>query len=122
MLEEANAAVQAVAPKEAFAWVGRQDTVFIDLRDSAELAKDGSIPGAVHMPRGSLELRIDPASPSHNPVFSSGKRLVFYCASGNRSALAGATALAMGLENVVHLQGGFRAWKEAGGPIRPPAK
>ena len=53
----------------------------------------------------------------HNPVFSSDKRLVFYCAGGGRSALATSTAQMMGVEKVLHIGGGFKAWKEAGGPV-----
>ncbi|MFB3826123.1 MAG: rhodanese-like domain-containing protein [Bryobacteraceae bacterium] len=116
MLEEANAAVDAVPPRQAMTWLEDETTVFIDLRDSAEIAADGAIPGAVHVDRGMLEFRIDPKSPFHNPVFTSGKRLVFYCAGGGRSALAAATAIEMGLADVVHVQGGLKAWKEAGGP------
>ncbi len=118
ILEEANAAVDAVPPRQAMTWVGHEDVAFIDLRDSAEVASEGAIPGAVHVDRGMLEFRIDPASPFHNPVFASGKRLVFYCAGGGRSALAAATAQAMGLTDVVHVQGGLKAWKEAGGPVK----
>jgi rhodanese-related sulfurtransferase len=106
MLEEANAEVDAVPPRQAMRWVGNPEVVFIDLRDSAELAQEGRIPGSVHANRGMLEFLIDPASPFHNPVFASGKSLVFYCAGGGRSALASRTAQEMGLE-VTHLQGGF---------------
>jgi len=116
MLNEANAEVDAVPPRAVMALVGNPDVLFIDLRDSAELAQEGKIPGAVHANRGMLEFFIDPASPFHNPVFASGKRLLFYCAGGGRSALAARTAQEMGLE-VTHLQGGLKAWKEAGGPL-----
>ena len=89
----------------------------MDLRDSAELQQEGKIPGAVHVNRGMLEFAIDPTTKYHNPVFSSGKKIVFYCAGGGRSALAAATAEDMGLDNVAHLAGGFKAWKEAGAPV-----
>jgi rhodanese-related sulfurtransferase len=56
---------------------------------------------------------LDPTLPHHNPVFSSGKSFIFYCASGGRSALAADTAQHMGLGNVSHLGGGFKSWKEA---------
>lgn len=116
MLQEANAEVDAVPPRQAMRWMGNPEVVFVDLRDSAELCQEGRIPGSVHANRGMLEFMIDPTSPFHNPVFASGKSLVFYCAGGGRSALAARTALEMGLE-VSHLQGGLKAWKEAGGPV-----
>jgi rhodanese-related sulfurtransferase len=55
--------------------------------------------------------------PYHHPAFSSGKRVIFYCASGGRSALAADTAQQMGLERVSHLGGGFKGWCEAGGRV-----
>jgi rhodanese-related sulfurtransferase len=64
-----------------------------------------------------LEFALDPTMPYHNPVFSSGKKVVFYCASGGRSALSADTAQSMGLESVSHIGGGFKAWKEANGPV-----
>jgi rhodanese-related sulfurtransferase len=119
LVAEANLAVKAVAAADAIHQLKDPDTVFVDLRDSSELQTHGKIPGAVHANRGMLEFLIDPASPSHNPVFASGKKLLFYCASGGRSALGASTAQMMGLGNVAHLAGGFKAWKEAGGPVEP---
>jgi rhodanese-related sulfurtransferase len=119
LVAQANSKVRTIPVQEAVNSVEDSDTVFVDLRDSAELARDGKIPGAVHVNRGMLEFVLDPSLPYHNPVFSSGKRFLFYCASGGRSALAAATAQDMGLHNVAHVGGGFKAWKEAGGPIEP---
>ncbi len=116
LVAEANAKVKTVSAAEAMQLLKDPETTFIDLRDTAELQANGKIPGAVHANRGMLEFMIDPASSHHNPVFSSGKKLLFYCAGGGRSALAAATAHLMGLQNVAHLGGGFKAWKEAGGP------
>ena len=119
LVAEANAKVDSLAPREAIEIFNQKapDTVFIDLRDTAELQRDGQIPGAIHADRGMLEFYVDPASPYHRPVFSSGKKLIFYCAGGGRSALATATAQMMGLEEISHIVGGFKAWKEAGGPV-----
>jgi rhodanese-related sulfurtransferase len=94
--------------------------VFVDLRDVRELAREGKIPGAFHAPRGMLEFWVDPESPYHKDVFSSGKRLVFYCQSGWRSALATQTVQRMGLDNVCHIGGGFSAWKSANAPVEAP--
>lgn len=123
LLAEANARIQAITPQDALALHGDPDVVFVDIRDVRELEREGMIPGAFHAPRGMLEFWVDPDSPYHKPVFASGKRFVFYCASAWRSALATDTVQRMGLEPVCHLQGGFKAWKEAGLPVgQPPEK
>src|SRR5690242_12599372 len=116
LVVEANQRVKTIPAAEAKSLVNSGDTVFVDLRDSSELQRDGKIPGAVHVNRGMLEFALDPTLPYHNPVFSSGKQVIFYCASGGRSALAADTAQKMGLAQVSHLGGGFKAWCEAGGP------
>lgn len=117
MVAEANAKVKTVAIVEALPLLHDPNVVFVDLRDSAELHRDGRIPGAVHVNRGILEFVIDPSTPFHNPIFANGKRLVFYCAGGGRSALAAVTAQTMGLQKVAHLGGGFKAWRASGAPV-----
>jgi rhodanese-related sulfurtransferase len=116
LVAQASSRVKTVSAQEAMGMLSDPDTVFVDLRDSSELQRDGRIPGAVHVNRGMLEFVLDPTLPYHNPVFSSGKKVLFYCASGGRSALAADTAQGMGLERVSHLGGGFKGWKEANGP------
>jgi rhodanese-related sulfurtransferase len=93
------------------------DVVFVDLRDIREVDRDGRVPGAFHCPRGMLEFWIDPESKYHKAVFAQEKRFVFFCAGGQRSALATATAQRMGLAPVAHIAGGFGAWKASGGPV-----
>lgn len=117
LVAQANARVKTIAVEEAMALLHDPGCVFVDLRDSSELGTDGKIPGAVPVSRGMLEFALDPTLPYHNPVFSSGKKVVFYCASGGRSALAADTAQTMGRASVSHLGGGFKGWKEANGPI-----
>ncbi|HEV2558868.1 MAG TPA: rhodanese-like domain-containing protein [Microvirga sp.] len=117
LLDEANARVETLNAADAMALQGRDDVVFVDIRDPRELEREGRIPGAVHCPRGMLEFWIDPESPYHKPVFAEDKRFVFFCAAGWRSALAAATAQDMGLKPVAHMDGGFGAWREAGGPV-----
>ena len=117
LLDGANARVVAVPPQEAIELLLRDDHIFIDLRDPRELEREGAIPGAFHCPRGMLEFWIDPASPYHKDIFARDATFVFFCAGGWRSALAGVTALDMGLKPVVHLEGGFTAWVKAGGPV-----
>ncbi len=120
LLEEANAKVETVPAEAAVRLHGREDVVFVDLRDPRELEREGRVPGAFHCPRGMLEFWIDPESPYHKPVFAEDKRFVFFCAGGWRSALAAATAQEMGLTPVAHVEGGFGAWKKAGGPVEAP--
>ena len=117
MVAAANAEIVTVPVEEAKALVGAEDVVFVDLRDPRELDREGRIPGAFHCPRGMLEFWVDPESPYHKPVFASGKRFVFFCMSGWRSALSTKTVQDMGLPNVSHLGGGFTAWRKAGGAI-----
>jgi rhodanese-related sulfurtransferase len=116
LIEQANSRVKTVSVEEALGVLHDPGAAFVDLRDSAELLRDGMIPGAVHVNRGMLEFALDPMTPYHNAVFSSGKRIIFYCASGGRSALAADTAQSMGVSNVAHLGGGFKRWIESNGP------
>lgn len=122
LLDAANARITSWSAEEAKAMLDDPDTVFVDIRDVRELGRVGTIPDAVHAPRGMLEFWVDPDSPYHKPVFASGKRFVFFCASGWRSALATAALQDMGLEPVGHISGGFTAWTEAGGPVAEHGK
>lgn len=121
LLEEANAEIETLDVADAIALHGKGDVLFVDLRDPRELEKDGRIPGAFHCPRGMLEFWIDPESPYHRKAFAEPKRFLFFCAGGWRSALAAKTAQDMGLEKVAHIEGGFTAWRKAGGPVEPVA-
>ncbi len=120
MLAEANASIKTLNLTEAQAMLGRDDVMFVDLRDPRELTREGRIPGAFHCPRGMLEFWIDPASPYAKPQFQEDKTFVFFCAGGLRSALATHLAQRMGLAPVAHVEGGFSAWKKSGAPIEPP--
>ena len=120
LLAEANVEIQTYTPREAMRLTGQPDVLFVDLRDPRELAREGHMPGAFLCTRGMMEFWIDPDSPYHKPVFAEPKHFVFFCAGGWRSALAAKAAQDMGLENVAHIEGGFGAWKQAGGPVEPP--
>ena len=109
--------IETLTAEDAIALHGRDDTVFVDLRDIRELEREGRMPGATHCPRGMLEFWIDPASPYAKPIFQQDKKFIFHCAGGMRSALAAKTAQDMGLRPVAHIGGGFAAWRDAGGPI-----
>lgn len=117
LVAEANSKIETIPTEAAKALVGRDDVVLVDLRDPRELERDGKIPGAFHCPRGMLEFWIDPESPYHKPVFAEDKTFVFFCGGGWRSALAAAAAQEMGLKPVAHIEGGFGAWKKAGGSV-----
>jgi rhodanese-related sulfurtransferase len=91
----------------------------VDIRDAPELEASGHIPGSVHVPRGMLEFRADPSSPYHQDGLDPDRRIILHCASGGRSALAAATLKDMGYTDVAHLDGGFKAWSEAGRPVDP---
>jgi rhodanese-related sulfurtransferase len=117
LVQAAERAIESIKAEEALKLHGRQDVVFVDIRDIRELKREGRIPGAFHCPRGLLEFWIDPASPYHKPVFAEDKRFVFFCAGGLRSALAAETATRMGLKPVAHIAEGFKGWKQAGGPV-----
>jgi rhodanese-related sulfurtransferase len=122
LIENAEKEIETLDQAAAAALLNDPGVVFVDLRDPRELTREGKIPGAFHAPRGMLEFWVDPESPYHKDVFSSGKRLVFYCQSGWRSALATQTVQRMGLENVCHIGGGFSGWKGAGSPVEQVAK
>ncbi len=118
LCEEAEAEIETLSVDDARALQGNSDVTFVDIRDVRELWREGAIPGAVHAPRGMLEFWVDPDSPYHRDLFASGKKFVFFCAGGLRSALAAQAVQKMGLEPVAHFSGGFAAWKEAGGPVQ----
>lgn len=120
MVADANKEVEEISINDAKPLVGREDVLFIDIRDIRELAKTGRVSGARHVPRGMLEMWIDPDTPYHREFFAEDKKFVFYCAGAWRSALAAKTAQDMGLTPVAHLEGGIKAWIQAGGPIDPP--
>ena len=115
LLDEANAEIRTLTPHEAIAAAADSSVTFVDLRDPRELAREGKIPGAFHCPRGMLEFWIDPESPYAKPVFQEDRTFIFYCASGWRSALSTKIAQDMGLSPVAHIEGGFDAWRAAGG-------
>jgi rhodanese-related sulfurtransferase len=119
MCADANSRIETLKVDEAIKLHGRDDVVLVDIRDPRELERDGAVPGAFHCTRGMLEFWIDPESPYFKPVFAEDKKFVFFCAGGLRSALAADTARSMGLAPVAHIEGGYGAWKKAGGPTLP---
>lgn len=122
MVENARARIEEIETSDLIARLDDPDTVIVDIRDVRERQRVGFIPGSVHAPRGMLEFWIDPESPYHKDVFAqAGKKYVFHCASGWRSALSVATLQDMGFE-AAHLKEGFGTWEKHGGPVEFPPK
>jgi glyoxylase-like metal-dependent hydrolase (beta-lactamase superfamily II)/rhodanese-related sulfurtransferase len=107
----------ALSAAQAMALVGRPDVAFIDLRETGERQKHGSIPGALHAPYGDLQDNISAGGILRELARSSDKRIIFYCAFGERSAMAVQAAHDAGLLAALHLEGGLDAWKRAQGPL-----
>jgi glyoxylase-like metal-dependent hydrolase (beta-lactamase superfamily II) len=105
----------AVTAREALRMAGRPDVVFIDLREPAERERHGQIAGALHVPYPSLEESIGRSGVLRELALTTGKRLRFYCAYGERSAMAVQAAQDAGLDVCDHIEGGLEAWKKAGG-------
>jgi glyoxylase-like metal-dependent hydrolase (beta-lactamase superfamily II)/rhodanese-related sulfurtransferase len=107
---------------EGIAMAGQPEVVLIDLRERAERERHGVIPGSLHVPYPALEESTGPGGMLHALASATGRRLLFYCAFGERSAMAVQCAQEAGLANACHLQGGLAAWKAAGGPIESAQK
>jgi sulfur dioxygenase len=107
----------AVKPTAALALIGQPDVALIDLREKRERDKQGVIPGSLHAPYGDLQQSIQPGGILHELATAAGKRIVFYCAFGERSAMAVQVSQNGGLASACHIEGGFSAWQEINGPL-----
>lgn len=117
MCKEAEQVIETLSAEQVIALKDDPNVEIVDIRDIREIWRDGGVPGAYHVPRGMLEFWIDPNGPYPKERFQSGKKFIFMCAGGLRSALAGLAAHNMGLAPVAHMAGGFAGWKKAGGPV-----
>lgn len=117
LVKEAKQDIENLTAQDVQKELSDKNTVLIDIRESEELKQHGKIEKSVHAPRGMIEFYADPSLPYHKPEFDKNKRIILQCASGGRSALAAQTLKKMGYNNVAHLDGGFKAWKEAGLPV-----
>jgi len=122
LVSEANKEIQTITAEDAIRLKDDPNVLLVDIRDIRELGREGRVPGAFHAPRGMLEFWVDPASLYYKEIFGSGKRFVLFCAGGLRSALATQQLQRMGLEPICHIEGGFGAWKKAGGPVEMEQK
>lgn len=109
--------IETLNVKTAIGLHQKGEALFVDLREAHELTECGRIPGAVHVPRGTLEFRVDPDSAFYLEALDPGRPLILFCQLSARSALATATLQGMGIDKVSHIAGGFAAWRDAGGPI-----
>ncbi|MEZ2329280.1 rhodanese-like domain-containing protein [Mesorhizobium sp. RCC_202] len=107
----------AVSAEQALALVGRPDVALIDLREQSERERHGVIPGAIHLPYGRLQENIVAGGMLHELAKSTAKRILFYCAFGERSAMAVQAAQDVGIASARHIQGGIDAWRKASGPL-----
>ncbi len=115
-LEDANAVVTRISPQDAIERHASGNGVFIDVRDSGDIAKSGTIAGAVRIPRGFIEFAADEDMPFHNDALSKDADIYLVCGAGGQAALAGKTLQEMGYASVTNV-GGIGDWKEAGGPM-----
>jgi sulfur dioxygenase len=110
----------AVAAADALKLLGRSDATLVDLRERREREKHGLIPGSLHAPYPDLADNVRQGGMLHELASATGKRLVFYCAFGERSAMAVQAAQGAGIAGACHIEGGIDAWKKAGGPTVAP--
>ena len=117
MVKQARAQIEEIETSDLITMMEDPNVVIVDIRDIRERQRSGYIPGSFHAPRGMIEFWIDPESPYHKDIFAQeGKKYVFHCASGWRSALTVATLQDMGFE-AAHLKEGFSSWEKQGGPV-----
>ncbi|EHQ25956.1 rhodanese-like domain-containing protein [Mucilaginibacter paludis] len=114
LVNQAKANIENITPQQLKKELQSENTILIDIREAEELIQNGKIEGSVLAPRGMLEFYADPNLPYYKPVFNPEKRIVLHCASGGRSALAVQSLKSMGYDHVAHLDGGIKAWKDAG--------
>ena len=117
MIASARLLIVSISVTEAAELQRLDAATLIDLRDVGELKDVGMVPNAFHAPRGMIEFWADPDSPYHKSIFHTDRKLILFCASGLRSALAVRTLQDMGMHNVLDMEGGITEWKMQGLPM-----
>ena len=107
----------SLSASEAIPVLGRPDVVWVDLREAGERERNGVIPGSLHTPYPELQENLGAGGILSELAKSTGKQILFYCAFGERSAMAVQAAHEAGLASARHVQGGIDAWKKASGPL-----
>jgi len=115
--EEVERKGWAVTAADGITLRGRPDIAIVDLREKSEREKHGIVPGSLHSPYKNLQDEIGAGGMLHELATTSGKRIVFLCAFGERSAMAVQAAQDAGLKTACHISGGIDAWKKANGPL-----
>ena len=108
----------ALSARDAIESLGGTDMLLVDLREIGERARHGTLPGALHAPYPGLGEHLRPGGMLREVAGATGRRVVFFCAFGERSAMAVTAAKDAGLANTAHIAGGVDAWKKAGGPVQ----
>jgi glyoxylase-like metal-dependent hydrolase (beta-lactamase superfamily II)/rhodanese-related sulfurtransferase len=108
----------ALSARDAIESLGRPDILLVDLRENGERARHGTLPGALHAPYPTIGENLHPGGMLREVAAATGRRIVFFCAFGERSAMAVTAAKDAGLANTAHIAGGIDAWKKAGGPVQ----
>ena len=108
----------ALSARDAIESLGRPDVLLVDLRENGERARHGTLPGALHAPYPGIGENLRPGGMLREVAAATGRRIVFFCAFGERSAMAVTAAKDAGLANTAHIAGGIDAWKKAGGPVQ----
>ena len=113
LLAEANAVIESVSVQDLAYLMEDSEAILVDVRELVERETDGAIPGSIHVSRGMLEFKADPDSPVYENDLNPEDRLILYCGTGGRSALAAKTLSDMGYQDVSSLAGGYAAWRAA---------
>ena len=114
LIAEARARIENLTPAAVAAELAGGAVLLVDIREAEERAQHGGIPGAIPTARGMLEFAADPTSAYYRAGFDPGSRIILYCANGGRSALAADMLRLLGYTRMAHLDGGLRAWQDAG--------
>jgi len=117
-LDAANAVVPRITSQEAVARHATGAGVWIDVRDSSDIAASGTIKGGQRVARGFMEFAADDSMPFHKDFLQKDAEIYLICGVGGQAALAGKTLVDMGYQNVTNV-GGIADWKEASGPVEP---
>jgi rhodanese-related sulfurtransferase len=117
MVAEARERIHTLSVEQVASEIEGGEALLIDLREDDERFLEGAIPNSLHVPRRMIELSADPTSPLHRQELDPERRIIVYCSSGSRSALAADTLQRMGYKEVAHLEGGMMAWKEDKRPV-----
>ena len=115
LVEEANKKIKTLKASDVKQSLEKGTVTLIDIRDIRELWKEGTVKGAMHIPRGMLEFWLDPDSSYYKErKIGEIKHMVLFCALGMRSALATKSLVDMGFDNIAHVEGGYDSLKKAG--------